>query len=692
MDHKYDFSGWATRNDLVCADGRTIRKDAFKHCDGKTVPLVWNHRHDEPANILGHALLENREDGVYAYCSFNDTESGKAAKELVQHGDVESLSIYANGLKQTSNKDVMHGDIKEVSLVVAGANPGAFIDFVDMAHAEEGAEEEVIIGTGEGISMYHAEEQSLTHAKCGDEKKEDKASEKKEDEIEHSKDPEKKESEEETIQDVFNTLTDKQKTFVYAMIAAALDKSGKDVGEKKEDESSEKKEDNIEHSDNSGNEESKEETIQDVFNTLNDNQKTVVYAMIAAALGESIEDGDDKKDDPDKKSDKSEGGQNTMKHNVFEKEDKKDTVLSHSDCQDIIELAKTNSVGSLRTAMKIFAEQNDIGDELKHGIDNIESLFPDYKDLRPGAPEKVTRDQGWVDVVMRKVHKSPISRIRTRQMDTRVDALRAKGYTKGAQKTVSGNMKAISRTTDPQTVYITDALHRDDIIDIDDFDVVGYQYETMRETLNEEVATAIMIGDGRGDSDPDKISEDHIRSIWKDDDTYTIHYDVDVEAARSELNGTGTGASFGSNYIYAEAIITAALYAREKYKGTGTPDFFCTPHLVNVMLLARDMNGRRIYNSKADLAAALNVGNLYTAEQFEGVIRIDDDGDKHKLLGLFVNLTDYTVGSTKGGEITRFNQFDIDFNKEKYLIETRISGALTRVYSAIALEEPVSNP
>lgn len=639
MDNAYDFSGWATRNDLVCADGRTIRKDAFKHCDGKTVPLVWNHRHDEPANILGHALLENREDGVYAYCSFNDTESGRAAKELVQHGDVESLSIYANGLKQTPTKDVMHGDIKEVSLVVAGANPGAFIDFVDMAHAEEGTEEEVIIGAGEGISMYHAEEQPLVHAKCGDEKKEDTPSEKKDDEIEHAKEPEKKESDPENTED-------------------------------------------------SKDKDSENETLQDVFNTLTDKQKTVVYAMITAALDESDKNEDEKKDDPEKEMDKSKGGHENMKHNVFENEETKDNVLSHSDRQDIIALAKSNSVGSLRTAMNIYAEQN----TMKHGIDDIENLFPDYKDLRPGAPERVTRDQGWVNVVMQKIHKSPISRIRTRQMDTRVDAIRAKGHTKGSQKTVSGNMKAISRTTDPQTVYITDALHRDDIVDITDFDVVAYQYETMRETLNEEIAMAIMVGDGRGDSDPDKISEDHIRSIWKDDDTYTIHYDVDIDTARSELNGTNTGASFGENYVYAEAIITAALYAREKYKGTGTPDFFCTPHLVNVMLLARDMNGRRIYNSKADLAAALNVGSIYTAEQFEGLIRIDDDADKHKLLGLFVNLADYTVGSTKGGEITRFNQFDIDFNKEKYLIETRLSGALARVYSAIALEEPVENP
>lgn len=376
-----------------------------------------------------------------------------------------------------------------------------------------------------------------------------------------------------------------------------------------------------------------------------------------------------------------------MKHNVFDNEDTRDDVLSHSDRMDILDLAKSKSVGSLRTAMQIYAEQN----ELKHGIDNIESLFPDFKDLRPGAPERVTRDQGWVTVVMQKVHKSPISRIRTRQIDARKDDIRAHGYQKSKRKISSGNMSVITRTTDPQTVYRTDALYRDDIIDITDFDVVEYQYATMRENLNEEVATAIMIGDGREPDDEMKISEDHVRSIWNDNDLYTIHYDVDIEKARAELQGSKTDMSFGENYIYAEAIIAAALYAREKYKGTGTPDFFCTPHLVNVMLLARDMNGRRIYNSKTDLAAALNVGNLYTAEQFEGKVRIDDEAHKHKLLGIFVNLADYTVGSTKGGEITRFDQFDIDFNQQKYLIETRISGALTRVYSAIALEKPADN-
>lgn len=623
MDQKYDFSGWVTRNDLVCADGRTIRKDAFKHCDGKTVPLVWNHRHDEPSNILGHALLENRADGVYAYCSFNETENGKRAKALVQHGDVESLSIYANGLKQTSNRDVMHGDIKEVSLVVAGANPGAFIDFVDLVHGDyEGGEMEVVIGTGESISLYHSDEKPASSPKGKTEEKEPEGKEEKKSE------PEKKDEDEETVQDVFDTLSEKQ--------------------------------------------------------------QRVVYAVIGAAMEMANSDGNDDDDESEKKSDNSEGGKSTMKHNVFDSEESRDTVLSHAARQEILSLAKNNSVGSLRTAMNIYMEQN----ELKHGIDNIESLFPEFKDLRPGAPEKITRDQGWVTTVMQKVHKTPFSRIRTRQMDTRNDTLRSYGYKKGNQKRPSGNMTAISRTTDPQTVYRTDSLNRDDIVDITDFDVVEYQYQTMRENLNEEVAMAIMVGDGRDPGDEKKISEDHIRSVWNDTDTYTIHYDVDIEAARSELQGSGTSVSFGENYIYSEAIIAGALYSRERYKGTGTPDFFCTPHLINVMLLARDMNGRRIYTSRAELAAALNVGAIHTAEQFEGLVRTDTDGKKHKLLGIFVNLTDYSVGSTKGGELTRFEQFDIDFNQNKYLIETRLSGALTRAYAAIALEEPVeaTNP
>lgn len=592
---KYDFSGWATKNNLRCSDGRTIMKDAFKHNDGQTVPLVWNHQHNEPSNVIGHALLENRNEGVYAYCTFNDTESGTIAKALVQHGDITALSIYANQLKQNGG-NVIHGEIREVSLVHAGANPGAYIESI-MAHGD-GADEEVIIYTGEEFYLQHSAEKEET-----------------------------------------------------------------------------KKDNNSE----------KEETVEDVFNTLTDKQKTVVYAII----GQALEDGS--KSENDDNEDESKGGNKSVKHNVFEKEDQSggQGVLCHSAQVDIINLAKSNGVGSLQDAIGIYVENNDT---LAHGIDNIDQLFPDYKDVRPGAPELITNDQGWVSAVMNKAHKSPISRIRTRQADIRtatVSDMRAYGFKKGKQKKVSGNVKLLKRTTDPQTIYRKDALHRDDIIDITDFDVVEYQYGIMKLNLNEEIATAIMIGDGREDGDDYKISEDHIRSIWHDDDLYTIHADVDITAAKAELQGSNTGANFGENYIYAEAIINSSLYAREHYKGSGKPDFYCTPHLLNVMLLARDLNGRRIYSDVSDLAKALNVGEIHTAEQFEGKTRTTSDNKTKKLLGIFVNMADYQIGSTKGGEITRFNQFDIDFNQEKYLIETRISGALTRIYSAIALEEPV---
>ena len=618
MELKYDFSGWATRNDLVCADGRTIRRDAFKHCDGMSVPIVWNHQHNDPNNILGHGILENRQDGVYFYGFFNDTESGKAAKQLVQHGDVQALSIYANGLKQQANghgKDVIHGDIREVSLVVAGANPGAFIDFVDLAHGE-GAEQEVIIGTGEPISLYHSEDGGQEPAAASpkaDSKPDGKS--------------------DETIEDVWNSLTDKQKLAMGVMLKQAAEGGGQS-GDPDPDPKPDGADGTVTHSDNP------------------------------------------------------EGGDNIMKHNVFDKPDEaQDFALSHSAQVEILNNAKLQSVGSFRDALKLYVEQH--SDTIKHGIDDIEALFPEYKDLKTGAPELITRDQGWVGVVMSKVHKSPISRIRTKNMDARGDDIRAHGYKKGERKNPSGNMKLMKRTTDPQTVYITDTLERDDIVDITDFDVVAYQYGVMKMALNEELAIAIMIGDGREEGDKHKIYEEHIRSIWNDDDLYTIHYDVDIAAARNEIQGSRTDMNFGENYIYSEAIITAALYSREKFKGTGTPDLFCTPHLVNVMLLARDMNGRRIYNSKADLAAALNVGNIYTAEQFEGLARTDKNNVQHKLLGLFVNLADYTVGATKGGEITKFEDFDIKFNQYEYLIETRLSGALHRLWSAIALEEPV---
>jgi hypothetical protein len=625
---KYDFSGWATRNDLLCGDGRTIRKNAFKENDGKTVPLVWNHDHANADAVLGHALLENRDDGVYAYCKFNDTEQGKNAKALVEHGDVRSLSIYANQLKQIG-KDVIHGSIRELSLVLAGANPGAFIDFV-MAHSDEEEDSMIANYDENAITLYHSSEDKKEEPAQKPEEKENKNM------AEETKKPAEAEGDK-TVGEVWEGITKK----------------------------------------------------------LSETEMNVVYAMIGQAAEGDVEDEEDTEDGKDDKNAKHsedfEGG-NTMKNNVFDKEtqnENKNNVLTHADQEKIIAMAKTSGVGSLQDAIR-----NYLGDEasLAHSFDEEEMkevLFPEYKDVRPGAPELLQRDHSWVDTVMSKAHKSPISRIRTRQADARIAELRAQGYKKGEEKKISSNIRLLSRTTDPQTVYRKDMLNRDDIVDITDFNVVEYQWNVMKQNLNEEIAIAAMIGDGREDGDPDKIHETHIRSVWNDEELYTIHKDVDIEAARAELQGTNTGANFGENYIYAEAIISAALYAREQYKGSGTPDLFCTPHLLNVMLLARDLNGRRIYDSKADLAAALNVAAIHTAEQFEGKTRTTTDGKKKKLLGLFVNMADYQFGCTKGGEITKFDQFDIDFNQYKYLIETRLSGALTKPYAAIALEENV---
>jgi HK97 family phage prohead protease len=612
---KYDFGGWATRNDLQCADGRVIKKDAFKGQNGQTVPLVWMHNHADPANVLGLAHLENRDEGVYAFCEFNDTESGKTARELVKHGDVQSLSIFANQLKQAGH-DVVHGIIREVSLVLAGANPGAFIDDVVM-HGD--GETGIVIGYNEMIMGR----------------------------LEHSADELDKKKEEEKIE--------------------PNDKS--DNGEKKDD---------------------KVETIEDIFKSMNEKQQTAVFAMMAEFVD---------KENPKKEDDESKGGDDNMKHNVFDTDKRDDkSFLSHADQEEILKLAKTSQVGTFQSALEIYANENALQhDALASGFaqtgdGNVTLLFPEYKDVRPGAPELITNDQGWITTVMNKVHKSPISRIRTRQADIRnIDTLRAKGYKKGKEKAQAGNFKLVRRTTDPQTVYIKDALNRDDIVDITDFDYVSYLYNIDRMMLNEELATAIMLGDGRDDGDEGKISPDHIRPIWLDDDLYTIHVDLDVVAAKKELQGTNTAANFGENYIIAEAMINTALYARENYKGTGTPDLFITPHMLNQMLLARDINGRRIYSSKAELATALNVGSINTAEQFEGKTRTTSDNKKKKLVAIIANLADYSLGATKGGEVTHFTQFDIDFNQEKSLLETRCSGALTRVYSAIAIEEDVTS-
>lgn len=604
-----DFHGYATKANLTCRDKRVIMPDAFKDQDGEKVPLCWGHQHNSVTNVLGHAYLENRADGVYAYGYFNDTDSGRAGKKLVDNGDVCALSIWANDLVQ-NGPNVVHGVIRELSLVLAGANPGAYIDSV-MQHDDEATQEAEILFVldKDNIQLAHAD---------SDEDSEDT-------ELQHA---------------------DEEKT----------DSSEED---KKDD----------------------EETVQDVLNSMSEKQKNVLLALVAEgiAAGEETKNTDNNEED------------NTMKHNVFDN-DRQDeaNVLSYTDQTAIINMAKASTVGSLQHAMDLFAEQNP-DSVLAHGIENISQLFPDYKDVRPGAPEMLTTDQGWIQKVLQKVHKSPISRIRTRQADLRnIEELRAKGYTKGTLKGEVGNFKLIHRTTDPQTIYVKSKIDRDDIIDIQDFDVVQYLYNIDRMNLNEELATAIMIGDGRDVGADGKIAEDKIRPIWQDDELYTIHADVDIAGMRASLQGTNTAANFGENYIYAEAVIQSLLYAREKYKGSGTPDFYCTPHLVNVMLLARDMNGRRIYDKVSDLAAALNVGEIITVEQFEGKTRTATGGKTKKLLGLMGNLADYSVGATKGGEITHFTDFDIDFNQEKSLLETRCSGANTRVKSFIALEEDVT--
>ena len=633
-----DFSGWATRANMKCSDGRTIMKDAFIDNDGKQVPLVWNHQHNEPFNVLGHALLKNMDEGVYAYCKFNDSESGKMGKEMVRNGDVNQLSIYANQLKQQGG-NVIHGAIREVSLVLAGANPGAYIDSV-MCHSEESGEEGIIY-TGEDIVLAHSDDSNLDDETT----------------LEHAG---------------YNTKADSKKE----PDTKKEDKS--DMAEPMKTKKEEKKE-----------EPKKEKTVQDVFDTFTEEQKTVVYALIGQALEDADKSDDDDMDDEKKTMKHSEGGNDTMYTNVFDRsENQNANVLSHADQEEIIKLAKNNT-GSLKAAIEMFAE--DHKDTLAHGIDSIDYLFPDYKDVHPGAPELLERDRGWVDQVLAKAHKSPVSRVRTMQVDARAKDIRAKGYkNRENQKTISANVKVLMRTTDPQTVYRRDELHRDDVIDITDFDVVGYQRNIMKRNLEEDIALAALVGDGREDTDPDKIHEDHIRPVWTDDDLYTIKAAVDLNAMKTKLQGTNTSANFGEEYIFTEAVISAALYAREKYKGKGTPDFYCTPRTLNTMLMARDLNGRRIYANRQELATILDVGNIYTAEQFEGLEREDNEGHKFALLGLFVNMTNYQFGCAKGGEITSFDDFDIDFNTFKYLMETRLSGALTEVYSAIALEKPVT--
>lgn len=570
MKHEnYDFCGWATRNDLKCSDGRVIRKDAFKHCDGVKVPLMWNHDHTDPYRVIGHAMLENRNEGVYAYCSLNDTDLGKTAKIYVEHGDITSLSIYANQLRE-QGPNVMHGNIREVSLVIAGANPGAYIDTV-ISHSDD-EDGEAVIYTGMPLELAHAD---------GAKESKDESEEKPKDES----------GDKETVADVFKTLTDKQKKAVYFMM----------------------------------NEVSKGDTSD-----KNDN----------------------------KEKDESKGGDNTMKHNVFENDKQTTTaVLSHSDMQAIFADAKRT--GSFKEAF-----QNAC---LQHGIEEIELLFPDARTINR-TPEFIKRDTGWVQKVMSGTHHTPFSRVKSLFANITEDEARAKGYIKGKLKKEEV-FSLLKRTTDPQTIYKKQKLDRDDVIDIVDFDVVAWIRGEMRMMLEEEAARAILIGDGRLSSDDDKISPEHIRPVAFDADLYTIKTPV----------ATPDGASDEDK---AKAVIKAAIKARKNYKGSGTPTLFTTEDMLTDMLLIEDTTGRTIYADEAALARKLRVKEIVTVPVMEGQAG-PNGGD---MLGIIVNLADYNVGADKGGEINNFEDFDIDYNQMKYLIETRMSGALIKPYSAIVLE------
>lgn len=573
---KYDFSGWATKNDLQCSDGRTIRRDAFKDNDGQTVPLVWNHQHNDSQNVLGHALLENRPEGVYAYCKFNDTPAGKNAKMLVEHGDVSALSIYANRLKQNQG-NVTHGVIREVSLVLAGANPGAFIDSI-MRHGEC-SDEEAVIYTGEELILEHAD---------------------KEDEMENDNKKEK------TVQDVVDSMSEEQRNVMYALIGQALE--------------------DVKHSENA---------------------------------------------DENQNENNGEGEDNEMKHNVFENDNnKQNNALSHADMEMILKNAKR--CGSLKEAVLAHADEH--GDAIydNYGIkpnadgEGISMLFPDYKNLN-NVPEFIKRDTGWVAQVMGAVHHTPFSRIKSMFADIREEEARALGYMKGDLKKEEV-FSLLKRTTDPQTIYKKQKLHRDDVIDITSFDVVAWIKAEMRMMLEEEIARAILIGDGRLADDDNKIQQQHIRSIANEEELFAIHKDLVVAEGEEKAKG----------------FIKTCIRARKDYKGSGEPTLFLAEEMLVEMLLLEDKNGRVIYESEQALARALRVKNIVTVPVMEGAKNLA--GNKN-ILGIVVNLKDYNVGADKGGAVAMFEDFDIDYNAQKYLIETRCSGALVKPFSAIVIEE-----
>lgn len=575
---KIDFSGYATRNDLQCADGRTIRRDAFKNNDGQTVPLVWNHMHQGPDNVLGHALLENRDDGVYAYCSFNDSESGNTAKELVRHGDVRSLSIYANKLKQIGG-DVIHGSIRELSLVLAGANPGAYIDNV-IEHSDSDSVEEMIINYDEHVMLYHSEE---------------KSNEKEEFEMDYNNE--------------LQHADDEQQ------------------GEQKED----------------------DRTIGDIFNTLNKEQKAAVYAMISMAL----EDEDESEDESEEEN----GGNAEMKHNVFDDtEYGTNDVLTHADMETIIADGKRH--GSLKESFLAHAQD--------YGIEDIEFLFPEAKDLNT-PPEFISREMDWVQAVMNGTHHSPFSRIKSRFANITEDEARAKGYIKGNLKK-DEVFSLLKRSTSPTTIYKKQKMDRDDVIDITDFDVIAWLKGEMRMMLDEEIARAILIGDGRLSSDDDHINESNIRPIVSDADLFTIRW------------GVAEGDDADDK---AKNFIKAAIKSRKNYKGSGNPTLFTTEDMLTDCLLLEDGIGHKLYKTEVELATALRVSKIVTVPVMEGF----EDSTGAEIYGIIVNLADYTVGADKGGAVSMFEDFDIDYNQQKYLIETRCSGALIKPFSAIVLRE-----
>lgn len=631
MGKKFDFSGWATKANLLCSDGRIIQKNAFEECDGKKVPLVWNHRHNDPEAVLGHAELQNREEGVYAYCTFNDTEAGQNAKLLVQHGDVDQLSIYANKLKQRG-ANVIHGIIREVSLVLAGANPGASIDSVVM-HSDDSYEEGIIY-TGELIENV----EPLFHADT-----------KQKGEMEMAEDTNKKT--EGAATEVLDTLNEKQKVAVADMIKQALkdagvvDKEGASAGFKKVE---------LKHANEEPAKSDEDETVIDVFNdfmkTATEKQQKAVYAIIGHALEEKPEDDDEDEDEEIK------GGNNNMKHNVFDQETNTNDVLTHSEMVEIFEDAKRS--GSLADAV------------LQHGIEQIDYLFPEAQAVDK-VPGFVKRDDTWVADVMNTVHKTPFSRIKSVFADlTEADA-RARGYIKGNQK-VDEVFTLLKRVTTPTTIYKKQKIDRDDVVDITDFDVVAWLKTEMRMMLDEEIARAVLVGDGRNSSSNDKINEQNIRPIWTDDDVYTVKAEVAVTNSTTDDQK-------------AKGFIRAAIKARKNYKGSGNPDMFITEDMLTNCLLLEDTNGRVIYDTVEKLATALRCRKIVPVPVMENLTRTVGS-NTHELAGIYVNLADYNIGADKGGAVNMFDDFDIDYNAQKYLIETRCSGALTKPYSAVAIE------